>query len=266
MNKSKYYLCSVIESSQLRVKTGVNLGVRSGGRWVTCKEIQPAWTQEARENVSDYFSPYLWIITQLKEGGILAKRFNLGKPKEHERMCKLVDGDVFPKVPANPSKKNLKPAIPVLRFTKKIFFSATANLWDEQNDNNIFIFGPGPMLFQISLLTGTQVVAPSPRALSSQKSDKEILKVLKNIWAQKLHFLGQSLKWEFSAAAHCDKIFCRLYFTRVQEAMFWDVCGQLCWVGCHNCMPETCHSFHRNPWWIKTNVVTRFCGNALWGG
>ena len=57
-------LCSVVESCQLRVKTGVNLWVRWGD------------------------TMYMWRV------------LNLGEPEKHERMCKLVDGDVLAKVPA----------------------------------------------------------------------------------------------------------------------------------------------------------------------
>ena len=41
-------------------------------------------------------------------GRLLVERFNLGEPKKHERMCKLVDGDVLAKVPANSSKISFK--------------------------------------------------------------------------------------------------------------------------------------------------------------
>ena len=132
-------------------------------------------------------------------------------------MCKLVDGDVFPKVPANPSnniyfKNKLKnpdsPPMPYLSSgSHRRFSSALLPTFEKNKMKTIFSYlDRGTLLYQISLLTGTQVVAPSPRALSSQKSDKEILKVLKNIYFIKLGYFALKLDLDLTPSHMSTKI------------------------------------------------------------
>ena len=133
-----------------------------------------------------------WIFgVKLSKQAILNKvqnqiRDQCSLENNHLHTCPLVHKEGFPQ-----------------RYCQPFRYFFLAN-WDQL----------GPKFNQTLLLTGTQVVAPSPRALSSQKSDTNI----------NFFFFGKGVKLVFDSAQH-DKfvcihsglwmsvLFCRLYFT-----------------------------------------------------